>query len=109
MEQRGRAAVLRCCPKGKPKKQKQVYRHLFGRGFDVQALPILQMYRVRFRISKKGDATMAKKRMPMGFYSVHRLKATEDFSKPLMIVDPKGVLIRLTNKTAQCYSKNKKG
>ena len=32
---------------------------------------------------------MTKKRMPMGFYSVHRLKATEDFSKPLMIVDPK--------------------
>ena len=48
MEQRGRAAVLRCRPKGKPKKQKQVYRHVFGRRFDVKALPKLQMYRVEF-------------------------------------------------------------
>ena len=50
MEQRGRVVILCCRPQGKPKKQKQVYRHVFGRGFDVQDLPNLQMYRVRFQI-----------------------------------------------------------
>lgn len=92
MEQRGRAAILHCRPKGKPKKQKQVYRHLFGRRFDVQGLPDLQMYRVKFVIHKK-EEIISQKRMPMGACSIRRLREASDPGKSLMIADPKGELL----------------
>ncbi len=91
MEQRGRAAVLRCRPKGKPKKQKQVHRHLFGRGFDIRALPNLQMYRVGFVIHKK-EETISQSRIPTGACRVS-LPSVVTCGEPLIIVDPKSKLL----------------
>ena len=53
MEQRGRVAIFRCRSKGKARKPKKIYRHVFGKRFDVQSLPKLQMYKVGFRILEK--------------------------------------------------------
>lgn len=50
MERRGRATIIKCKPKGRPKKQKREYRHLFGCRYSCKELPKLQMYRIHFII-----------------------------------------------------------